>query len=142
MRRWLKHYEAYGECLYQTERRYNTRQWKASINSEQTGDPKAVIDDEVFEDLRKHLEIEPLLYLDEMKTYLRDRHGHDCTIATIKLALKRHNITRKLVYSKASQVIESRRLALIHHMRHTLTDIKMLVSLFQLNLCLILINLI
>ena len=100
---------------------------KQLIKNEQTGNVNNIINDVLFADLRRHLEIEPLLYLDEMKEYLRDTHALDCSIVTIKSALKRHNITRKLVYrySKASQVIESRRLAFIHHMRHTLTDASM-----------------
>ena len=53
-----------------------------------------------------NLDRDPTLYLDEMQKFLLDRHQVKCSISAIKTALKEHNITRKQVYSKASQVIE------------------------------------
>lgn len=125
LRTWFNHFESYGECPYQTEERYGSRKWKSNLKNEQNGHKGYIIEEAVFQSLMANLDRDPTLYLDEMQKFLLDRHQVKCSISAIQTALKEHNITRKQVYSKASQVIEARRLAFIHQMRSTITDVNM-----------------
>lgn len=116
LRRWFEHYEDYGECPIQTAKRYGGRKWKSKI----TDAVEHVINADVCDALINHLHTNPTLYLDEMQTYLKDDHEVVCSISLIKKALALRGITRKQIYSKASQVIEASQLAFICSMQQAL----------------------
>ena len=99
-----------GECPIQTAKRYGGRKWKSKI----TDAVERVINADVCDALINHLQTNPTLYLDEMQTYLKDDHEVVCSIPMIKKALAARGITRKQIYSKASQVIEASQLAFIY----------------------------
>jgi transposase len=117
---WFQHYREMGELPCQTQSKHG-RKWRSR------GKSSTSFSHDEWLALEGHLKEEPILYLDEMVTYMMTTFQKGCSISQMSRLLKSHGYTRMKVYEKACQAIQLRKDLFVGALRVAVTRADMVL---------------